>query len=162
MAVTGEVRIIASSWIWGCWEHFMCHHELWPTSVSHPFSFLNSYLGLAGRKHYQKMIMPIFGLVLQNFPIPGYFPDILFFIAIFSPYFLQVGLLLQYVALFQSGNYLSLRAFVNWCRVAVSNKPSQHSGCPHFLCLFFNIFLNSIVACRLCVIYVKEDNDSNV
>ena len=30
-----------------CWAHFMCHHELWPTSVSHPFSFLNSSLGLA-------------------------------------------------------------------------------------------------------------------
>ena len=25
-----------------CWAHFMCHHELWPTSVSHPFSSLNS------------------------------------------------------------------------------------------------------------------------
>ena len=21
-----------------CWAHFVCHHELWPTSVSHPFS----------------------------------------------------------------------------------------------------------------------------
>ena len=25
-----------------CWTHFICHHELWPTSVSHPFSSLNS------------------------------------------------------------------------------------------------------------------------
>ena len=44
-------------------------------------------------------------LVLQNFAIPGYFPYIIFsFTAIFSPYFLQVGLLLQNVALFQSGS----------------------------------------------------------
>ena len=35
-----------------CWAHFMCHYELWPTSASHPFSFLTSSLGLAGGKHY--------------------------------------------------------------------------------------------------------------
>ena len=34
---------------------------------------------------------------------------IFFSMAIFSPYFLQVGLLLQYVALIQSGNYLSIQ-----------------------------------------------------
>ena len=28
-------------WV-ACWAYFMCHPELWPTSVSHPFSFLNS------------------------------------------------------------------------------------------------------------------------
>ena len=44
----------------------MCHHELWPTSVSHPFS-LNSYLGFAEGKHSQEIIIPIFRLVLQNF-----------------------------------------------------------------------------------------------
>ena len=32
----------------------MCNHELWPPSVSYPFSSLNSSLGLAGRKSYQK------------------------------------------------------------------------------------------------------------
>ena len=26
-----------------CWAHFMCHHELWPTSVNHPFSSLKSF-----------------------------------------------------------------------------------------------------------------------
>ena len=62
-----------------CWTHFMCHNELWPTSLSHPFSFLNSCLGgLAGGKHYQKITIPIFWLVLQNFAIPGCFPYILF------------------------------------------------------------------------------------
>ena len=38
-----------------CWAHFMCHHELWPTSVRHPISFLNSSVGVAGGKHYQKI-----------------------------------------------------------------------------------------------------------
>ena len=61
-----------------CWAHFMCHHESWPTSVSHPFSSLNSSFGLAGGKHYQKITVPIFRLVLQNFAVPGYFPYILF------------------------------------------------------------------------------------
>ena len=55
----------------------MCHHELGPTSVSHPFSFLNSSLGVAGGKHSQKITVPVFR-VLQNFAIPDYFPYILF------------------------------------------------------------------------------------
>ena len=67
-----------------CWARFMCHHELWPTSVSHPFSFLNSSLGLTGGKHYQKITIPIFRLVLQNFATPGYFPYILFYSYLFS------------------------------------------------------------------------------
>ena len=62
----------------------MCHHELWPTSVSHPFSFLNSSLGLAGGKYYQKITIPIFRLVHRNFAIPGYFPYILFYHYLFS------------------------------------------------------------------------------
>ena len=78
----------------------MCHHELWPTSVSRPF-LLNSSLGFAGGKHYQKITNPIFRLVLQNFVLPGGSPYI-FSIAIFYPYFPLVGLLLQSVALFQS------------------------------------------------------------
>ena len=48
-----------------CWAHFMCHDELWPTW--HPFSFLNNSLGFAGGKHYQKITIPIFRPVLQNF-----------------------------------------------------------------------------------------------
>ena len=78
MAATGDVWIIPSFRI------FMCHHELWPTSVSHPFSFLNSSLGLAREKHYQKIIIPIFRLFIQHFAIPGYFPYILFYCYLFS------------------------------------------------------------------------------
>ena len=64
-----------------CWPHFMCHHELWPTLVSHPVS-LNSSLGFAGGKHYQKINIPIFRL--PNFAISGCFPHILFYCYIFS------------------------------------------------------------------------------
>ena len=67
-----------------CWARFMGHHELWPTSVSHPFSCLNSCLGFAGGIHYQKITIPIFILVLQNFATPGCFPFILFYCYLFS------------------------------------------------------------------------------
>ena len=60
-----------------CWARFMCHHELWPTLVGHPFSSLNTSLGLARGKHHQKIIIPVFRVVLQNFAVPGYFPCIL-------------------------------------------------------------------------------------
>ena len=66
-----------------CWAHFMCHHELWPTSVSHPFS-PNSSLGLTGEKYYLKITVPLFRLVLQNFAVPGCFPCILFYSYLFS------------------------------------------------------------------------------
>ena len=33
------------------WAHFMCHHGLWTTPARHPFSSLNSSLGLA-ENHY--------------------------------------------------------------------------------------------------------------
>ena len=57
-----------------CWTCFMSHHQLWPTSVIHPCSSLNSSLGFAGGKHYQKITIPIFRLVLQNVAIPCCFP----------------------------------------------------------------------------------------
>ena len=105
MAATGGVWIIPSFRIWGlcaaCWAHFMCHHELWPTSVGHPFSFLNSPWGHTGGKHYQKITITIFRFVLQNFAILGYFSCILS-VAVFSPYFRVVGLFLQYIARFHS------------------------------------------------------------
>ena len=67
-----------------CWVCFMCRHELWLTSVSHPFSSLISSLGFARGKHYQKITIPIFRLVLQNFTIPGCFLYILFCRYLFS------------------------------------------------------------------------------
>ena len=44
--------------------------------------------------------IPIFGVFYQNLAFPGYFP--IFAILIISPYIHLVGLLLQYVALFQT------------------------------------------------------------
>ena len=79
----------------------MFHHELWPTSLSHPFSSLSSYLGIAGGKYYHKIIIPNFRLVLKIVLFHVTFL-IFFFIVIFSIYFLLVGLLSQYVALFQA------------------------------------------------------------
>ena len=66
-----------------CWARFMYDHQLWPTSVSHPFSSLNSSLGFAGGKHCLKIIIPIFQLVLHNLAIPGCFPCILFYCYLF-------------------------------------------------------------------------------
>ena len=59
-----------------CWAHFMCHHELWPAWMSHPFSLLNSSSGFVWGKHYQIITLLIFRLVLQNFAFfPGCFGD---------------------------------------------------------------------------------------
>ena len=56
----------------------MCNHELWPISVSQPFSFLISSSALAWGKDSYKNTIPIFRLVLQILAIPGYFsyPDL--------------------------------------------------------------------------------------
>ena len=67
-----------------CWASFMCHQEFWSTSMSHPFSSLKSSLCFAGGKHYQKITIPIFRLVLQNFAIPCCFPYILRYRYLFS------------------------------------------------------------------------------
>ena len=110
MATTGGVWMIPSFRIWGYVlhvEHFMCHHKLWPTSVGHPFSLLNSSWGLIEGKHYQTITITIFRFVFQNITISDYFPYIIFYHYLFS-LLLQAGLLLQYAALFQSGNYLSI------------------------------------------------------
>ena len=88
MAATGDNKIIIPSFgIWGYVlhvEHISCViTNCGQLQWSHPFSFLNSSLGLAGEKHYQKITIPIFRLVLQNFAIPGYFPYILFYCYLF-------------------------------------------------------------------------------
>ena len=57
---------------------------MWPISVSHPVCYLDSSLGLAGGKHYQKITISVFRVVLQNLAIPGYFPYILFYHYILS------------------------------------------------------------------------------
>ena len=113
----------------------MCHHELWPTSVRHPFSPLNSSLGFAGGRHYQKITIPIFRLVLQNFATPGCFPYILFH-RYLSLYLLLVGLLLQSMTLFQSGmaTILPRPQCVNTLR---TERNDQDFAGNIFKCTFF-------------------------
>ena len=66
--------------------------------------------------------------------------------------FLLADILLQHRALFQ------------FMYESFSPMICQLNGCPHFFVVFFFIpfFLKLIVASRLCVIYVREDNNSNV
>ena len=105
MATIWDVWIIPSFQIWDYVLHveyvscvvMNCGQHQWVIP-----SPLNISLGFAGGKHCQKITIPIFRLVLQNFAIPGCFPYIFFSRAIFSPYFPLVGSLLQSVALFQS------------------------------------------------------------
>ena len=87
-----------------CWAIFMCHHKLWPTSVSHPFSSLNSSLSFAGGKNYQKITIPIFRLVLQHFAIPGCFPYILFYRYLFSLIFFWLVCYCSLCLYFSPGN----------------------------------------------------------
>ena len=106
-ATTGDVRIIPSFQIWGYElhvEHISCvFTNCGQHQIVIPSLFLNSSLDFTGGKHDQKTTLPKFRHVLPTFALRGCFPYILFFKAIFSPYFLLVGSLLQYVALFQSG-----------------------------------------------------------
>ena len=67
-----------------CEPYFMHHHELWPASVNHPFSSVTNSLGLVVGKYYQKIIIPIIRVVLQNYDLPGCFPYILFYCYLFS------------------------------------------------------------------------------
>ena len=165
--------------------YIMCHHEVWPTSVSHPFS-LNSLLCLAGGKNTRKLLslsldlffkiflfqvtffysfpllqLYLFSLLWGKIMIPMYrlwlhglyglygppcplSPErlinlITYSLTHFSPYFLLVGLLLQYLSLFWSR--LSIRECVNWCRVAISNENST-LWMPSLLCCTFFIFFS--------------------
>ena len=96
--------------------------SLWTTFVSHPFSFLNSSLGLAGGKHYQKITIPIFRL-LQNFAIPGYFPYIILYSYPFP--LLSSGWFVIAVCGSASARELVKSPTTCWL-----------NGCPHFLFLF--------------------------
>ena len=68
-----------------CWAHFMCHHELWPMSVSHTFSFLNSscwrktllenycaYLYSCSSKFCYSRLLSLYSFLLLSF-LPTFF-----------------------------------------------------------------------------------------
>ena len=86
-----------------CWTCFMCNNELWPTLVSHPFSSLIALDLLLEEKITKKLLSLSLGLFFKILLFQVAFL-IFISIAIFSFYFLLVGLLYQYMALFQSGN----------------------------------------------------------
>ena len=88
-------------WCAACWAHFVCHHKLWPTSVSDPFSSLNRSLGFTEGNITRKLLSLSIELFFKILFFQVAFL-IFFSIAIFSPYCLLIGLLLQYVTLFQS------------------------------------------------------------
>ena len=114
-------------------------------------------LGLAGGRYYQKLLSLSLDLHFNFFLFLIAFL-LLFSIAIFFPYFLLVRLSLQFVTLFQSRKLVKLVLEELQTDVELqSPMTSQHNGCPHFLVLFLiPFFLKLIVACRLCVIYVRE------
>ena len=143
-ATTKNILIIPSFSNFGlcaaCWSHFMHHTEPWPTWVSHPFSFLRSSFRLARWKHHHIIITsPILKLVLHDFAFPGPFPYIMCYLIIY-PYFILVGLLLQYLALFQSKELIKSQRHWNWCKVAVSMDLSALKGTLTFLCFYFYFF----------------------
>ena len=100
---TGNVRIIPYFQIWGYVLHVQHASSQIVANTDESSLFLSQqFVCLAGGKHHQKIAIPIFRLVLQNF-VPGCFL-VFFSIVICSPYFLLVGLSLQSAALFQSRN----------------------------------------------------------
>ena len=84
---TRDVWIIPSFRIWDYVLHVEhvscvvtnCGQHQWVI----PFP-LNSSFSPAGGKHYQKIFIPVFRLVLQNFAFPGCFLYILFHSCLFS------------------------------------------------------------------------------
>ena len=114
-----------------CWAHFICHHELWLTSLMHPFSFLNGSLGLVGGKHYQKFTIPIFWFSSKVLLSKIAFP-IVYAILIICPYFLLVDLLLSGVPDYFGRNKISsggdlshyssaslYKSFLSFCLICV-------------------------------------------
>ena len=49
-----------------------------------------------------------------------------------------------------------------WLRLLGGSQLSNPSDLPCYVSFLIYIFLKLIVACILCVIYLREDNDSNV
>ena len=109
-----------------CAACFMCHHELWPTSVSHPFS-LNSSIGLLGGKHYQKITIAYLWTYSSKFCYSR-------LLSLYS--FLSLSFLLTFFWLVCYCSLWVFRTIVNWCRVAISNDKSTE-WVPSLFCVSF-------------------------
>ena len=99
MAITGDGWIIPSFQIWD----YALHVEHISCVFTNGGQYQRAILSLE-EKHYQKITIPIFKEMFFKILLFQVTFLVFFSIVIFSPYFLQAGLLLQYVALFQSGN----------------------------------------------------------
>ena len=118
---------------------FMCHHILWPTSVSHPFSSLNSSLSLDGGKHQQEITIPILRHFLQKCCLSR----LLSLYSLLSLFFrLSSGwFLLQSVSLFQSREVVMYLESLQ-TDVELLSPMASKLGCPQFLSSFFiHLFL---------------------
>ena len=110
MATTGDVWIIPSFRIWGYVhvEHISCvitncdqHQWVIPSPLS-------IALELLLEENIARKLLCLFLTLFFKILLFQVAFLIVFSIVILSPNFIRVGLLSQYVALFQSGNYLSL------------------------------------------------------
>ena len=87
MATIGDVWIIPSFWILDYVLHVKYVSCVITNcgNISESSLLLNSSLGFAWGKHYQKITIPkVFRFVLQNFAIPRSFPYVIFYRYLFS------------------------------------------------------------------------------
>ena len=113
-----------------CWAHSItnCGQHQWAI----PSLFSMAHEAILEKNITRKLLIAVFRIVLQYLNILGYFPYILFCRYIFF-LLLQVDLLLQNEALFQSGNKLTGVEF------AISNDKST-KWVPSLFCVSFLIF----------------------
>ena len=103
MATTGDVWITPSFRIWGYVLHVEQHVSSRIVANISEWSLLFSQwlFGPCWRKQLPENYYPYFRQVIPNFAFQGFIPCILFYPYI-ATYYLLVGLLLQYMTLFQS------------------------------------------------------------
>ena len=128
MVTTGDVWIIPSFRIWDYVLHVEhisfvitnCGQHQWV--IPSPLSIALS--ALLEQKHDQKITIPIFRLVLQNFAIPSCFPCILFYRYLSS--LLSSGWFVIAIcgSISVQGTSKVFRIIVNWRSVAISNEKS--------------------------------------
>ena len=167
MATTGGVWIILSFGIWGYVLYVEqiscvitnCDQHQWAI----PSLFSIALEALREENIIRKLLSLSWDLFFKILLFQVTFL-IFFSIAIFSPYIFRLVCYCSMQLCCSQGTTEIFRIIVNWCRVAVSDDKSTLWLPSFFVFIFFLIyfFLKLIVACVLCVIYVREDNDSNV
>ena len=129
MVTTGDDWIIPYFQMLLHFEHISCvitNCGQYKWAVPHFFQYFRP----CGWKALYKCIILIFRLCLPKLTVPSVFPHFIF-MAIFPPYFLQVGLLLQHWALIQLGSFDWIQSLTN------------AFGCDtvHHKCKIFNAYI---------------------